>query len=375
MMTEISPEVYDYFRFTRNLRTAGDFELQINKNRAKAAYLLDPSAFLLVYFDGVVSRAGIIEQIECVLDDTGAGGEVLTITGRSGGMFSERLAVAGTQSETGYDTQTGAAETLIRHYVEVNAVSAQDASGNPAPQRNIPNLILETAPATGRGTVCTYSARYETLAEILEALSYAGGIGWDIEFDRGFKRFIFRITVGTDHTSTSARPIIFRPELNNVESLEYLFSLLDSKTLAYVGGSGENASRVVAPVYLTAAEPSGFSRRETFVDASNTSDLSELTTAGQSELLQTAGSISLDAALNSSFQSVQYQVDYDIGDTVTVEYSGVATVDAVIISIVDETVGGGRGSVRRLTAKLGTEPADIRRIVRRTTRKTIEQLK
>ena len=151
--------------------------------------------------------------------------------------------------------------------------------------------------------------------------------------------------------------------------------MLDSKSLAYVGGSGENASRIVESVYLTSAEPSGFSRRETFVDASNTGDLAELTTAGQSELLQTAGSISLDAELNSAFTSVQYQVDYDLGDTVTVEYAGVATVDAVIISIVDETVGGGRGSVRRLTAKLGTEPADIRRIVRRTTRKTIEQLK
>jgi hypothetical protein len=163
--------------------------------------------------------------------------------------------------------------------------------------------------------------------------------------------------------------------LNNIESLEYLFSLLDSKTLAYVGGSGENASRVIESVYLSSTEPSGFNRREIFVDASNTADSAELTTAGQSELLQTAGSVSLTASLNSSFTSVQYQVDYDLGDTVTVEYPGVATVDATIISIVDEIVGGGRGSVRRLTAKLGTEPADIRRIVRRTTRKTIEQLK
>ena len=375
MMTEISPEVYDYFRFTRNLRTAGDFELQINRNHPKAAYLLDASAFLIAYFDGVVSRAGIIEQTDCALDDTGASGEMLVITGRSGGMFSERLAVAGTSSDTGYDTQTGAAETLIRHYVEVNAISAQDASGNSAPQRNIPNLILETAPMTARGTSCMYSARYESLAEILEALSYAGGVGWDVEFERSTKSFIFHVIEGADHSASSPRPIIFRPELNNIESLEYLFSLLDSKTLAYVGGSGENASRVIESVYLSSTEPSGFNRRETFVDASNTADSAELTTAGQSELLQTAGSISLTASLNSSFTSVQYQVDYDLGDTVTVEYTGVATVDATIISIVDEIVGGDRGSVRRLTAKLGTEPADIRRIVRRTTRKTIEQLK
>lgn len=375
LLTEISPEVYDYFRFTRNLRTAGDFELQINKNRNKASVLLNPSAFLIVYYDGVVARAGIIEQIESSLDDTGAGGEMLIITGRSGGMFAERLAVAGTASDTGYDTQTGAAETLIRHYVQQNAVSAVDAAGNPAPERNIPYLVLEEAPTPARGLACTYSARYESLAEILEAICYAGEIGWDVEFETSTKHFLFRIISGTDHSSTSARPIIFRPELNNIESIDYLYSVIDSKSLAYVGGSGLDASRVVETVYVTSSEPSGFDRREVFVDASNTSDSGELITSGQSELQQTAGSISLDAALNVAFQGIQYQIDYDLGDTVTVEYIGIASADVVIISIVDETVGGSRGSVRKITAKLGTEPADIRRIVRRTTRKTIEQLK
>ena len=375
LLTEISPEVYDYFRFTRNLRTAGDFELQINKNRNKASVLLNPSAFLIVYNDGVVARAGIIEQIESSLDDTGAGGEMLIITGRSGGMFAERLAVAGTASDTGYDTQTGAAETLIRHYVQQNAVSAVDAAGNSAPERNIPYLVLESAPTPARGIACTYSARYESLAEILEAICYAGEIRWDVEFETSTKHFLFRIISGTDHSSTSARPIIFRPELNNIESIDYLYSVIDSKSLAYVGGSGSDASRVVETVYVTSSEPSGFDRREVFVDASNTSDSGELITSGQSELQQTAGSISLDAALNVAFQGIQYQIDYDLGDTVTVEYTGIASADVVIISIVDETVGGSRGSVRKITAKLGTEPADIRRIVRRTTRKTIEQLK
>lgn len=153
-----------------------------------------------------------------------------------------------------------------------------------------------------------------------------------------------------------------------------MHSLLDRKSLAYVGGSGEDASRIIQTVYLDGTEPSGYDRREVFVDASNTSLIAELTTAGQSELEEMAGTVFLDASLISS-APLKYGEDYNLGDTVTVTYGGVATADVQIISIVDEIVGGGRGAVRKVSAKLGTEPADIRRIVRRTTRKTIEQTK
>lgn len=364
--------VYDYFRYERQFRTADSFELRINRNAPKAETLLSPSAAYVVYFDSQTARAGRIEQVECTLSERGAGDEMIIVSGRAGGTFSGRLAAAGTLSGTGYDTQTGPAESLMRHYVEVNAVSALNERGNAATARNIPNLIL--ADDEGRGATCTYSARYETLAEVLQALSYAGGVGWEVVLDTEARKLVFRVIEGVSHTSQDERPVVFSPALGNLLSCDYLYSELDRKSLAYVGGAGEDASRAVQAVYLEAEEPAGYDRREVFVDAANTSDLAELTTAGLSELAEMSGTVSLEASISQD-APLKYGTHYDLGDIVTVEYSGVVTADLRIISVVDEIVGGSRGSVRKVSVQLGTEPADIRRIVGKTTRKTIEQTK
>lgn len=373
VLTIIPAEVYEYFRYTRNLRTADTFEFRMNKNRPKAEILLSPQAAFLVYLDGgQTARIGRIEQIQCTLPEQGEGDEIVVVSGRSGGMMSERLAVAGVRTGSGLDTQTGPAETLMRHYVDVNAVSAQDEYGDASAARKIPNLVL--APDEGRGATCTYSARYEYVSDVLQALSYAGGLGWEVILDTVSRTLVFQVIEGTSHTSSDPHPVVFSPRLGNLLSIDYLYSLLDRKSLAYVGGAGEGAERSIETVYLDAAEPTGYERRETFVDASNTSVSSEMVTAGRSELEEMSGTVSLDAVPYTG-APLRYPGDYDLGDIITVDYTGIATADVRIISIVDEIVGGGRGAVRKLTAKLGTEPADIRRIVRRTTRKTIEQTK
>jgi hypothetical protein len=185
---------------------------------------------------------------------------------------------------------------------------------------------------------------------------------------------VFQIIEGVSHTSADAQPVVFSPARKNLLSVDYLSTILDRKSFAYVGGSGEDASRVVESVYLDSSEPSGYARREVFVDASNTDVSAELITAGEAELREMSGTVTIDANLRQD-APLRYGTHYDLGDIITIEYGGVATADVQIISIVDEIVGGGRGAVRKVSAKLGTEPADIRRIVRRTTRKTIEQTK
>lgn len=374
MIDSISAEVYQYWRYERHLRTADNFEFKINKNHPKSQSILNGDALMLVYYDGTTARAGIIEQVQCSMSETGSSDEVVTVTGRSGGSFEHRLAVAGTAIGTGYDTQTGAAETLLRHYVDVNCINALDGAGDAASARVIPQLALSDTDG-GRGVTCTYSARYETIAEILETICNASGLGWEVDFDRDSATFVFDVISGTDHSEQSIDPIIFKLELNNLKTIDYQSSQIDTKTLAYVGGSGEDASRIVQEVYLTDSEPTGFARHETFVSASNTNDVGELVTVGESELHERSGELSLSAEIDLNFSAQQYLRDYDLGDIVTVQYTGVASVDVRIIGIIDEIVGGGRGDPRTITAKLGTEPVDITRIVKRTTRKTIEQLK
>ncbi|MBE6506423.1 MAG: hypothetical protein E7Z72_00655 [Methanocorpusculum parvum] len=374
LQTEISSEVYEYFRYERNFRVNGAFTLHINKNHPKAPYLLAPDALAVVYYDGKKARAGIIETVECSISENGAAGETLIISGREGGTLTERLAIAATGINTGYDVCSGDAESCMRYFVDRNCINALDSAGKPAPNRKIPHLILEPQDEN-RGEQVAYSARFETVADILETLGYAGGIGWEIIFDRASSAFVFSILPGEDHTQGTSYPVILKPEWHTVESLSYMDDRVNSKTMVYIGGDGEAAERTVAQSYLGTAEPSGFERREFFVDASDSTTAEEIGTVALSELQAHAPSLTISAVAASSSQRYVYQTDYDLGDWVTVDYTGIATIDIRIIGIVDEVVAGQRGSIRKITLHMGTEPADIRRIVKQHSRKTIEARK
>lgn len=368
--TRISPEVYEYFKWVRNYRTPDTFEFRINKSRYKAQYVLNDNTLALAYYDGTVYRAGFIEQVQCTLSETGIGDETVVVTGRSGGMFAERICLRNTSTGTGYDTQTGNAESVMRHYVDVNCINAVNGSNVSAPNRVVPNLQLSTN--HNYGNTVTVSARFDVLSDLLENISLSGNVGWDIEYDRANKHFVFCVLQGTDHSSSGTFPVIFKPELNNVKGLDYTWTQLGSKSLCYVAGQGEAQNRVVSIVY-NGTEPSGYNRRETFIDQRQTDNSSELITAGNTELESNKAGVSLSAEI-SPIAPLQYQVDYNIGDIVTVSYTDIAVMDARIISVTDEIIGGSRGDIRLITLSLGTESPDIRRMVRYSRRKTKEQL-
>lgn len=367
MQTEIGPEIYDYFAYQREFRSHGSFTLYINANQPKAQYLLSEDAFLVEYYDGVKGRAGIIESVECTINNAGAAGQTLVISGREGGTFAERVALANTLSATGYDTISGPAETVMRHYVNNNCINPLDAGGNAATVRRIPGLRLESTDGR-KGQTVSYSARLETVLDILESVSAAGEVGWEVVFDREELGFIFSVIEGEDKTS-----VILKPEYHTVEALQYQDNRMNSKTYVYVGGSGEGASRTIIGEHLGTSEPSGFDRREMFVDMSSATTSDELVTAGASELLTRAQSVSISAVAASNATRYEYQVDYDLGDFVTVDFSGIATAQVRIVSILDETVKGDRGNVRKITLNMGTEPSDIRRVIRRNSKAKPEE--
>ena len=255
----------------------------------------------------------------------------------------------------------------MRHYVSNNCVNPLDASGNSAPNRAIPELVLESTDGA-RGQSVSYSARLETILDILETVSSAGDIGWEVVFDRANADFVFTIVEGEDKTN-----VILKPEYHTIESLQYRDDRMNSKTFVYVGGSGEGASRTISSAYLGTAEPSGFDRRELFVDLSNATTTEELTTAGASELINRSPSISIAAVAASNATRYEYQVDYDLGDFVTVDFTGIATAQVRIVGVLDEVVRDDRGNVRKITLNMGTEPADIRRVIRRSAKAKPEE--
>lgn len=371
VIDRIPADVYFYWSYTRNYREADTFEFQINKNREKAKSVLRPDTFALAYYDGITTRAGIIEQIECSLDTQGAANEMIKISGRSGGMLSERICLRNTSAGTGYDTISGDAETVMKHYVDVNCINAVDGRNVSAPNRIIPDF--ELSENEGKGSTVSMSARFDVVSDVLNTVSLSGNIGWEVVFDIESRKFVFQVIEGTSKTATDAYCVIFKPEFNNIDSLDYLWSVFGSKSVCYVAGQDEAAARNVLKVTGT-VEPSGFERREVFLDQRQTNDTDTLRTAGVAALEEHAGELSLNTDVRPS-ASLQYQDDYDLGDIVTVEYGDLLSVDVRIIGVTDAILGGGRGDTRLISLKLGTEAPDIRRIVRKTTKNTKEEMK
>lgn len=200
-LPSIGLAIYSGITYTERFADRDSFEFTISRKEQHAAELI-PGRIVLVPADEQhdTMRALIIRQIE--VDDT-----EITVSGTDyvWDLFGARISLAGTDSGTGYDTQTGPAETVARHYISANITAAADA------RRRDANVELETAHAEPYGSTVTIEARYQTLQEILESVCTQGGIGicgtvredntrptgWYIEIN---------ILSGTDRSQTEEEP-------------------------------------------------------------------------------------------------------------------------------------------------------------------------
>jgi len=336
-------KAYEYFKYTRNYYTHDSFEFQCRRSISGASEI--EIGTVLSYYDGAEVRAGIVEYLEYVQEGDR---DDLMCRGRCvGGLFRNRIALEGTNVDTGLDTVVATpAETAMLHYVDRNLVSSSDTN------RNVPGLTL--TPDLGRGAAVTYSARFDAIHDILEDIGRYAGVGWDVTFDRTAREFNFAVRVGVDRRATVKFSRVFR----NTERLEYIHNQMGSPSVAIVAGDGTGASRNVVISTLAGASANRFSWREAFVDAGDISESAELMFRGVSKLGEFGDGISVEVQVTNN--TFKYLDDYDLGDIITVVYPGVFTLESRIVSIMDEIATDGR----RLHLTVGTEPADIVSLVR-----------
>jgi Siphovirus ReqiPepy6 Gp37-like protein len=347
---------YEYFRWTRRWRKSHDWELQINRYKENSQYLKE-DYFVVVERNGKF-RAGMIEFKELQLNTGGKGSENWKISGRSlGGLFDQQLALHNVSSGNGYDEQNDAAEQVMRHYVNVNAINPMSL------ERTIPYLSL--MPDLGRGTNVNYRARFQTLTELLEEISLRSGLGWETTFEIDQRRFLFEVLEGKDLSPGNLAnnpPVIFSPEFGNIKEIGYRYSKVDSRNVCYVAGQGEAQNRVIQIVQDGA--PVGLSRRETFVDARDLETNEQLIQRGQETLSELKSEISVE------FQHLKggpftYLTDFDLGDIIHVEYPEIVSMDARIIEVTEEvTVEAGE----IFTLGVGKEFPDLISVIKKQNR-------
>jgi len=230
----------------------------------------------------------------------------------------------------------------MRHYVQVNAVAPTD------PDRAIPGLVL--APVDqGRGTVVTVSARFQPLPDLLEQIALQSGLGWAVTYDFAGQQFVFSVLEGVDRSAE----VLLSPRLGNCLVSGYRACLSDAPTLAVVAGQGEAADREIVEVGAAA----GWDRREVFVDARDLDATDALIARGEEKLAEVGETTTLEVEYIPT-PTYRYGIDFDLGDIVSAEYPGIATMEARIVTVTEQYPSG------KIVLGLGKEWPDLISLVR-----------
>ncbi len=281
------------------------------------AGLLTPGAGIVIERDGVPLLSGPIDAkrrtwaqdadhlILSGPDDTIALSDRLALTVPGAAPNAAGMAYAA----AAYDVRTGAAETVMRAYVDANA------GPGARPERAVPGLRL--APDLGRGGTITGRARFDALDELLRDLALAGGdLGFRVVQATDAAAREFQVYPTRDLTSSA----VLSPEYGNLRAYDYREGVPPG-TYVYLLGGGELSARAViegGDVGALAA----WRRREQAVDARNTTDVGELTTQLRKELLDRRADVGLSVT-PSDGPGLAFGVDYGLGDRVTVMVDGV----------------------------------------------------
>ena len=198
----------------------------------------------------------------------------------------------------------GTAEDIMKQYVEATLI-----------RKGILDKFA-IKPNLDRGEITTYQSRYKNLAEELETLGKANGLGWNLILDLENKKFVFDILQGDDRTENQVDlpAAIFSLEYDNIEDQELTESRMDYSNTAIVAGQGEGVDRVIN---IIGDNDLGFDSYELFVDARDLEEEEELPDRGKQKLAEVNEVLNFDSSVLAN-NNLVFEEDFRLGDIVTI---------------------------------------------------------
>lgn len=304
---------YSEIKFGINYDKHSELYLTVDASKENIE-LLQEDRILTKYND--VERGYIIKHVGFLDDNTSR----LIIEAPSLNVLLNSRVILGQQSNKGN------IENVLKAFVNDNAINPSN------PRRKIPNLILGTN--TGIDIEVNEATSDEPLDEYLYEVCNKHDISWDILMNHESKKFVFTVWQGLDRTTEQNinDPVVFSKELDNIITQEYIKDDLNHKTTAIVVGEGDDDDRIRL---IVNDELSGYDRKEIFINASdlqkkytdeNNNEIT-LTNEEYEEVLIGRGKNTLteykqirtfesDVDMYSQFK---YNVDYFVGDKITLE--------------------------------------------------------
>jgi len=369
----ITPENLVGATFVARFNNVGSWSIQLPYNDALGELLRQPGYGIILTGPGdQVILSGPTNSAKLEQNQTNTDGDWLIEGVTDNVVLAERLAYPTpstddvTAQTDGSDIRTGAAETVIKEYVDVNlgpgAVTSREVTG----------LSIQADQA--RGSTVFANARFDQVQELIYNLAQVGGIGYDLKQQNGGLEF--SVFQPTDRSDT------IRMDIQNRKLSSSIYKYATANvTRAIVGGRGEAENRIFAErsnADSLAAESSWNRRIERFVDARQSEATNELNTAGDELLVDEGKTIVEMSVTPSDDQTMLYGTDWFLGDKVTVvandvEAKAVVTEVGVQISNDGVRIGATVGTPiglefeNKLLTKVNTQDARISNLERATT--------
>ena len=253
----------------------------------------------------------IVKNIKTTLDK-------ITLTGYDlNGLLCDRLTL--TDKEDGYDTQAGASETIIKHFVHSNLVDC-----TLDPNRNLPRFGI--ANDRGRGIADDNAMpRLENLQKLVTEICGPAKLGWRVSVDGNAGNdkpiFVFDVAEQVDRSVNQAdrNRVIFSAQMHNVSAMTREVGVTAAKNALFLDISGTVIQ------YPRAAEGDevpkrtvavGYDRREEYcsltTDSVDEADYTAEAEQNMSDRMNETDSLTIDAG-----NPLNYGRLYDVGTIVT----------------------------------------------------------
>ena len=328
-------DAYRHFECVLRHNSVSTWDLELDANHPMAGYLATPGNGVIVTRTIIHATTGLVIQSSILLSgpiwhfERRKQGNSLLIAGFDDTAYLSMrdawpvpsAAVAGDFATSAYDTRSGAAETVIRAYINYNA-----GPGAPV-ARQISGLTLDTD--LGRGSTVHGNARFDQMTTkdglgIIQVLANVGGIGFKII--QSGTNLQLQFYVPSDLTAT----VKLADELGTIADFTYSLDgpdLDSGGNFVVAGGQGEGTARTFV-LGSDSASITKWGRIETFRDARDTSDATTLSERITDTLNSSAEKVSFQATLAQT-DSLIYGRDFNIGDKVTCVIDGTSMTNIV----------------------------------------------
>ena len=310
---------YAEVSFEHNLYSAGVFTITINYNIPNALLF---ERGLFIQFGNDPYDFGEIYSIQDSIGEDGKGSQIRTITGYDARYILKRRVIKNMNSN-GLWVMTAKGELCLRNLIKDQCGSGAESKR----QLPINNVIPESADAIGKEY--SVSEQFTNLYEVCKTIATQSEIGWRIAFNGSLSLEVY---AGNNLSQT----VRFDTNYESLANGEFSDSSESFSNAIYIGGKGQNDNR---DIYEGEdGTPAGFDRFESWDNQSQMTTESEYEAEALSMLSQYGQTLTMQGNGLAKCPYI-FREQYDIGDIITVAFSGKSAV-AQILSVTEHWAWG-----------------------------------